>query len=149
MDDDAVTFRSFVPADLEQVIELWRACGLTRSWIDPQAEVNAKCAEDPEGLIIAVIVDEAGTGRVVGTVMAGYDGHRGWVNYLGVHPDWRGNGVARRLMEKAEAYLRKRGAPKINLQVRRGNEGVLAFYARLGYVDDDVVGLGKRMNPPS
>jgi len=148
MQNDLLTFRPFAVSDTAQLIDLWNVCGLTRSWIDPEAEIDAKCAEDPEGLILAV-ADEAGADRVVGSVMAGYDGHRGWVNYLGVHPDWRGNGVARRLMEEAEAYLHARGAPKINLQVRRGNEGVLAFYARLGYVDDDVVGLGKRLKSHS
>ena len=149
MQSDFTTFRSFTVSDTTQLIDLWHVCGLTRSGIDPQAEIDAKCAEDPEGLILAVAADAAGDDRVVGSVMAGYDGHRGWVNYLGVHPDWRGNGVARRLMEEAEAYLHARGAPKINLQVRRGNEGVLAFYARLGYVDDDVVGLGKRLKARS
>ena len=133
--------RPFEAADTETVVALWRACGLTRPWNDPYEELSRKCAEDPKGMLVATRGPD-----LVGTVMAGYDGHRGWINYLGVHPHWQRQGIATALMREAEDYLRQRGAPKINLQVRHGNEAVLAFYARLGYRDDDVVGLGKRVD---
>jgi len=83
--------------------------------------------------------------------MVGFEGHRGWVNYLAVDPAHRRSGIARALMAAAEAHLRALGAPKVNLQVRRSNAGVVAFYEALGYVDDDVVSLGRRLDadPPT
>jgi len=85
-------------------------------------------------------------GRLVGTVMVGFEGHRGWVNYLAVEPGERRAGLGRQLMAVAESRLRQMGAPKVNLQVRTANAGVLGFYAALGYSDDDVVSLGRRLD---
>ncbi|MGM9485947.1 GNAT family acetyltransferase [Ideonella sp. YS5] len=133
--------RPFEPADETQAIALWQRCGLTRPWNDPAKDIRRKLAEQPE--LFGVLAGE--DGQVVGTVMAGYEGHRGWINYLAVDPACQGQGLGRQLMDWAEARLRERGCPKINLQVRRGNEPVLAFYAALGYADDSVVSLGKRL----
>jgi ribosomal protein S18 acetylase RimI-like enzyme len=133
--------RPFEPADEAQAIALWQRCGLTRPWNDPAKDIRRKLAEQPE--LFGVLTDEEG--EVVGTVMAGYEGHRGWINYLAVDPARQGQGLGRQLMDWAEARLRERGCPKINLQVRRGNEPVLAFYSALGYADDNVVSLGKRL----
>ena len=83
--------------------------------------------------------------EVVATVMAGYDGHRGWINYLAVAPPWQKTGYGRQIMERAEALLRERGCPKINLQVRSTNQQVIEFYHRLGFSFDDVRSLGKRL----
>lgn len=83
--------------------------------------------------------------RIVATVMAGYEGHRGWINYLAVHPDCQRKGYGRMMMNRAEALLLELGCPKINLQVRVGNEGVIEFYRKLGYQIDQVVSLGKRL----
>jgi ribosomal protein S18 acetylase RimI-like enzyme len=77
--------------------------------------------------------------------MAGYDGHRGWINYLAVHPEHRRKGIGRQLMSEAERRLRAAGCPKINLQVRSGNASVIAFYREAGFTPDDVVSLGKRL----
>ena len=77
--------------------------------------------------------------------MVGYEGHRGWISYLAVHPIHQRQGLARQLMEEAERRLRNVGCSKINLQVRNGNASALAFYARIGFVADDVVSLGKRL----
>ena len=126
--------------DHDAIVELWTRCDLTRSWNDPSAELGLKLSHDPEGMVVARIDDV-----VVGTVMVGFEGHRGWVNYLAVRPDRRDGGIGRQLMEAAEELLRRRGAPKVNLQVRRTNAEVLAFYASLGYLDDEVVSLGKRL----
>jgi ribosomal protein S18 acetylase RimI-like enzyme len=96
-----------------------------------------------------VSVDE---GRVVGSLMAGYDGHRGWLNYLAVEPTQRRRGIARQLVRAAEELLRAVGCPKVNLQVRSSNQEVLEFYLRLGFMVDDVVSMGKRLivdAPPS
>jgi ribosomal protein S18 acetylase RimI-like enzyme len=122
------------------VVALWQRCGLARPWNDPAKDIRRKLAEQPG--LFGVMTDGA---EVVGTVMAGYEGHRGWINYLAVDPSRQQQGLGRRLMDWSEARLRERGCPKINLQVRRSNEAVLAFYAALGYADDDVVSLGKRL----
>lgn len=82
---------------------------------------------------------------LVATVMAGYEGHRGWINYLAVKPGFRKQGLGRRLMEEAEARLIEAGCPKINLQVRKSNIAAVAFYERIGYSRDDVVSMGKRL----
>jgi ribosomal protein S18 acetylase RimI-like enzyme len=132
--------RPFEDADETAVVALWQRAGLVRPWNDPGKDIRRKRAEQPE--LFGVMVEG---GEIVGTVMAGYEGHRGWINYLAVDPSRQKGGLGRRLMDWSEARLRERGCPKINLQVRQGNEAVLAFYAALGYADDKVVSLGKRL----
>jgi len=132
--------RVFAPGDESAVIRLWQDCGLTRPWNDPHRDIARKLGEQPE-LFLVACRDEA----IVGTAMAGFDGHRGWVHYLAVAPAEQGSGLGRALMEQIESLLQARGCPKINLQVRGSNSGVLAFYERLGYVAEDVVCLGKRL----
>ncbi|UFS57904.1 GNAT family N-acetyltransferase [Subtercola endophyticus] len=88
-----------------------------------------------------------GSDTIVGTAMVGFDGHRGWINYLAVSPAWQRRGYARQLMTEAEALLTARGCPKLNLQVRSGNSAAEAFYRALGYVDDHTVSFGKRLIP--
>jgi ribosomal protein S18 acetylase RimI-like enzyme len=137
---DEPTIRPFEDADEAAVVALWQRAGLTRPWNDPGKDIRRKRTEQPElfGVMVAA-------GEVIGTVMAGYEGHRGWINYLAVDPSCQKQGLGRRLMEWSEARLHERGCPKINLQVRQGNDAVLAFYAALGYADDNVVSLGKRL----
>ena len=122
------------------MIELWRACELVVPQNDPDRDIDRKLRVDPQ----LFLVGECGD-AVVATVMGGYEGHRGWVNYLAVAPSRRGEGFGRVMMTAVESLLRERGCPKINLQVREGNREALGFYARLGYLDDHVVGLGKRI----
>lgn len=136
----AMTIRPYSAPDEAAVIDLWQRCGLTRPWNDPRKDIQRKLTTQPELFLVA-----ERDGTIVGTVMAGYDGHRGWVNYLAVAPDRQRQGIGRRLMQAAEAALLERGCPKLNLQVRSGNAAVLEFYARLGYGTDDVVSLGKRL----
>jgi ribosomal protein S18 acetylase RimI-like enzyme len=133
--------RPFHPADEAAVVALWDRCGLTRPWNDPRTDIRRKLAVRPDLFLVAEL-----DGAVVGTVMAGYDGHRGWVNYLGVDPACRRRGVGRALMAEAERLLRLDGCPKINLQVRTGNTDAIAFYRRIGFAVDDVVGLGRRLD---
>ncbi|TGG91682.1 GNAT family acetyltransferase [Natronospirillum operosum] len=135
-----MNIRPFQEADRSAVITLWQGTGLTVPQNDPDEDINRKLRVDPELFLIGEI-----NGEVVATVMAGYEGHRGWINYLAVSPMHQRNGYARQLMETAERLLKKRGCPKINLQVRATNVGVIEFYAALGYGDDHVVGLGKRL----
>ena len=135
-----IEIRLFRPDDTEAVVALWHACDLIRPWNDPRKDIERKLGVDPELFLVAV-EDEL----VVGAVMAGYEGHRGWINYLAVDPDRRRQGLGTRLMDAAERLLRERGCPKINLQIRSENADVIAFYGALGYRADDVVSLGKRL----
>lgn len=142
--------RPFARPDTEAVVALWEACGLVRPWNDPRRDIERKLSVQPELFLVAV---EAGdrsvetVDRVVAAGMAGFDGHRGWVNYLAVRPDLQGSGLGRRLMEEFEQRLAAMGCPKLNLQVRAGNEQVIGFYEALGYADDRTVSLGKRLIP--
>ena len=106
----------------EAVIALWTASGLTRPWNDPVADLNL--AKDGATSTLLVAADEAG---ISGTVMVGFDGHRGWVYYLAVVPDRRRSGLGRDLMTAAQDWLKKRGAPKLQLMVRSDNEAALGF----------------------
>jgi ribosomal protein S18 acetylase RimI-like enzyme len=139
-----VEVRAFLGVDREGLISLWSACDLLRPWNDPDRDIDRKLAQDPAGLLVL----ETG-GVVIGSVMAGYDGHRGWVNYLAVHPAHRARGLGRLLMAAAEDHLTAAGCPKINLQVRTSNSTAVTFYQHLGYVRDDVVSMGKRLDDAS
>lgn len=114
---------------------LWWACGLVTSYNDPHADFRfARAGAGSEVLIAA----DAG-GRVVGSVMVGHDGHRGWLYYVAANPSVRARGIGRALVGSAEAWLRKRGVRKAQLMVRRSNAGVVSFYDRLGFEESDVV----------
>lgn len=119
------------------MIALWEACGLTRPWNDPQRDF-ALALETGGSTVLVVREDDA----LAGSVMVGFDGHRGWVYYLAVSPEHRRKGLGRTLMAAAEAWLRERGAPKIQLMVREGNEAA-AFYEALGMERQKVVTLGR------
>ncbi len=135
--------RSFRAEDEDALIALWQRCGLLRPWNDPHLDIARKLAVDAAGL--AVIEHPQAALGLIGAVMAGYEGHRGWINYLAVDPSWQRRGLGRQLMAWAEAELHARGCPKINLQVRRGNEAVLGFYRAIGYLEDDLISLGRRL----
>ena len=132
--------RRFAETDSEAVIALWQRCGLLRRWNDPRKDIARKLRVQPELFLVGAV-----DGRVVASVMAGYEGHRGWINYLAVDPGLRRGGLGKAMMAAAEKGLAELGCPKVNLQIRRGNEDVVAFYDRLGYVEDDVVSMGKRL----
>ena len=134
--------RAYRPDDEVAVIALWQACGLTRPWNDPKRDIERKLTVQPE---MFFVIDDAGV--LVATAMVGYDGHRGWINYLAVADSHRRRGLGRLLMAEAERALAERGCPKINLQIRATNRGVIAFYAALGYAQDDVVSMGRRLIP--
>jgi ribosomal protein S18 acetylase RimI-like enzyme len=132
--------RPFERGDEPAVVALWEVCRLTRPWNDPHKDIARKLAVQPE-LFLVGLVNEA----LIATVMAGYEGHRGWVNYLAVAPAFRGRGFARLLMQHVEELLLSRGCPKVSLLVRTSNPEVIAFYRHLGYSQDEVVSLGKRL----
>jgi ribosomal protein S18 acetylase RimI-like enzyme len=137
-----LVIRKFVHGDEDAVVALWEAAGLTRPWNDPRKDIARKLMVQGEWFLVA-----ASRGEVIGSVMAGYDGHRGWVNYLAVSPNARRAGIGRALMNEVELRLRDAGCPKINLQVRETNQEALGFYQALGYSTDDVVSLGRRLEP--
>jgi len=142
--------RAFRPADEPAVIALWDACDLLRPWNDPRKDIRRKLRVQPELFLVGCLEDgpgdEGGHGdQIVATAMAGYDGHRGWIYYLAVAPELRRGGLGRAMLDEVERRLRRLGCPKINLQVRGGNEEVIGFYERVGYRLDDIVGLGKRL----
>lgn len=132
--------RAFAPADEDAVVTLWRRCDLTRPWNDPRRDIARKAAVQAEWFLVG-----AHGGRVVATVMTGYDGHRAWLYYVGVDPDCRGRGFGRAMLAAVEERMRAVGCPKINLQVRTGNDEAMAFYRAVGYAVDEVVGMGKRL----
>ena len=132
--------RGYRESDQDAVVELWRLCGLIVPWNDPMKDIDRKLRTQRDMFLVGLL-----DSRLVGTVMAGYEGHRGWINYLAVAPDCRRSGLGRRLIEEAETRLRALGCPKINLQVRRSNATVIEFYERVGYSVDDVVSMGRRL----
>jgi ribosomal protein S18 acetylase RimI-like enzyme len=132
--------RPFQPDDETAVIALWQRSGLVVPRNDPARDIALKRAWQPDLFLVGELDD-----RVVASVMAGYEGHRGWINYLAVDPDARRRGFGRLMMSAAEKALRALGCPKINLQVRTSNEAVRAFYQRIGYAVDEVISFGKRL----
>jgi ribosomal protein S18 acetylase RimI-like enzyme len=159
------TISSVTKDDERAVVALWEAAGLTRPWNDPAADLRS-ALETPTSTVLGArlhdgaLLDDTlldGTlpdgavsdsalphSSLVGTVMVGYDGHRGWVYYLAVDEAQRGTGLGRALMVAAEAWLVSQGAPKVQLMVRTTNTAVLGFYAALGYTDQSCVVLGRR-----
>lgn len=135
-----IAIRAFEESDAADVVALWSACELLRPWNDPRKDIARKLTVQGDMFLVGC-VDE----RIVGTVMAGYDGHRGWIYYLAVDPAQRRQGFARALIAAAEARLRALGCPKINLQIRADNREAIAFYQRIGFAEDASISMGKRL----
>ena len=135
-----VQIRPFQSGDEKSVVALWQRCDLVRPWNDPHRDIRRKLRVRPDLFLVGVL-----DGQIVASVMAGYEGHRGWLNYLAVAPEARRRGHARAIVAEAERLLREAGCPKINLQIRTSNRDVIEFYRRLGYSVDDVVSMGKRL----
>jgi ribosomal protein S18 acetylase RimI-like enzyme len=132
--------RAFRPEDGPAVVELWRACQLVVAHNDPLRDIARKLRVNPEWFLVGEL-DEA----IIAACMAGYEGHRGWINYLAVAPDQQRRGYARQMMAETERRLRDAGCPKINLQIRATNRGVIEFYRKIGFKVDEVVSMGKRL----
>ncbi len=129
-----------MPSDEKAVVQLWIDCGLVVSWNNPHRDIQRKLKVQSDLFLVGCSGD-----HIIATVMAGYDGHRGWINYLAVRPRDQRTRIARRMMDEAEASLRALGCSKINLQVRSTNAGVIEFYKTIGFKIDDVVSFGKRL----
>lgn len=146
----AVRIRPVTAADTDEILGLWSRVfpeyfDPRFPQRDPRASIGRKVAFG-DGRFWAAVTGDMGAGeRIVGTVMSGYDGHRGWIYSLGVDPDARRRGVASALLAHAEAELASAGCPKVNLQVMAGNERALAFWSAAGFAVDGVLSLGKRL----
>lgn len=132
--------RAFQTDDQSAVVSLWQRCGLIVPWNDPNRDIERKLAMQADLFFVAV-----DAGRIIGTAMGGYDGHRGSLYYLAVDPDFRGQRMAARLVEQVEERLTAMGCPKLNIMVRSSNLKVIGFYEKLGYAMDDVVCMGNRL----
>ena len=131
---------AFSIVDTDAVIKLWQSCELVRPWNDPQKDIDRNMT-DRNGVFWVGRVD----GEVMASIMIGYDGHRGSINYLAIDPAFKGQGYGRQLMREAETFLISIGCPKISFCVRRDNEPVVQFYDALDYKPDDVFFFGKRL----
>lgn len=134
--------RIFSVADTESVVQLWTACGLTRPWNDPRKDIERKLSVQPD-LFLVMKMD----GAVIGSAMAGYDGHRGSVYYLAVAPGFQSKGYGRQMMREIEKRLTALGCPKMNIMIRRDNERVIGFYSVNEYAKEPVTVVGKRLIP--
>ena len=137
-DADAIAFRPFADGDDAGVTNLWDRCGLTISYNNPATDI-AFCRQSESSEIFVAEAD----GRLIGTIMCGHDGHRGWLYYVAVDPDLQRSGIGRRLVRHGEAWLKAAGVPKINLMIRPTNQPVRDFYAALGYADTPRHVMGK------
>ena len=134
------TIRQYHPEDEKDVIYLWSLCNLIVPHNNPKRDIERKLKVNPEWFLVGEI-----DGKIIGTCMAGYEGHRGWLNYLAIAPAYQRRGFAARMVKEAERLLRNAGCPKINLQVRTSNVDVIEFYKRIGFSIDDAVSMGKRL----
>jgi ribosomal protein S18 acetylase RimI-like enzyme len=137
-----MNIKPYHPDNQQAVINLWQACNLVVAWNDPVKDIQRKMLVDPDLFLIGELSED-----IVATVMGGYEGHRGWINYLAVSPEHQRKGYARAMMQQVEVLILQKGSPKINLQVRSNNIDVIQFYQAIGYDIENAVGLGKRLIP--
>ena len=140
MTESPLLIRPFQTEDEDALVALWKMCELTVPWNNPHKDIARKLQVQPE-LFLVGILDSS----LIATVMGGYEGHCGWINYLAVHPDFQGKGYGQEIMNSVETGLREMGCPKINLQIRTGNDKIASFYQKLGFTNDHVVSMGKRL----
>jgi ribosomal protein S18 acetylase RimI-like enzyme len=133
--------RSATPDDEAETVALWQVSGLTAPYNDPQADFRFALGKAASDILVAE--DEA----IIGSVMVGHDGHRGWLYYVAVAPASRGRGIGRALVEAAENWLRQHGVVKVQLMVRETNDSVAAFYRRIGYKPMPRINMQKWLKP--
>ncbi|MFW2367944.1 MAG: GNAT family acetyltransferase [Desulforhopalus sp.] len=132
--------RSYQTTDQEAVLRLWRDCGLTQPQNNPLTDIQRKLSVQPELFLVGLLGE-----NLIATVMAGYDGHRGWLNYLAVSPEHRQHGFGSKIVMAAEKELQNLGCPKINIQIRLSNKEAMEFYRKIGFHIDEVASMGKRI----
>jgi ribosomal protein S18 acetylase RimI-like enzyme len=141
-DRAALTFRELDASDVEMVTALWREVDLVRPWNDPEGDFRG-AVSGPTSAVLGAETD----GVLLGTVMVGFDGHRGWLYYVAVAPSSQRGGVGTALTNRAEEWLREHGAHKVQLMVRKGNDEPRLFYGELGYEPSDVTVFQKWLRP--
>ena len=139
---DAKEIRSFRQEDEAPLIKLWERCELVVAWNYPSKDISRKVCLDPEGLLLGLYDNS-----LIASVMSGYEGHRWWINCLAVDPEFRRMGLGRTMMKAAEIYMEQFKCPKINLQIRAKNHQVTEFYKSIGFHQEDVINMGKRLIP--
>ena len=132
--------RPFKEGDEEALVSLWNMCKLTVPWYNPYKDIARKLKVQADLFLVGYLED-----KLIASVMGGYDGHRGWINYLAVHPEFSSEGYVKQLMDNVETRLRKLGCPKINLQIRDGNDKVFSYYQKLGFVEEKHISMCKRL----
>ena len=140
MTESSLLIRPYKEVDKEALISLWNMCKLTVPWNDPYKDIARKIKVQAELLLVGQLED-----KLIASVMAGYDGHRGWINYFAVHPEFQSRGYGKQLMDYVENRLRELGCPKINLQIRERNDRVFSYYQKLGFVEEKRTNMGKRL----
>ena len=138
MTESPLLIRPFQTEDEDALVALWKMCELTVPWNNPHKDIARKLQVQPELFLVGIL-----DSNLIATVMGGYDGHRGWINFLAVHPDFRENGYGQKIMNSVETEIRKMGCPKINLQIRRGNDKITFFYQKLGFYHRSCSQYGK------
>jgi ribosomal protein S18 acetylase RimI-like enzyme len=138
---EKLIIRTYEQKDENDVIKLWRLSNLIVPQNDPKLDIKSKINFQPDLFFVGLLKN-----KLMATIMVGYEGHRGWINYLVVHPDYQRRGFGKQLMDHATMILSKMGCQKINVQVRESNRSVIQFYKNLGFTDDKVKSFGKRIN---
>lgn len=134
------SIRIFREEDKQTVIEMWHLCNLISEANNPELDIERKRKEDGSLFFVGEY-----NGSPVATCMAGYDGHRGWLYYLAVHPDYQKRHFGKMIVKHAEEALKSTGCPKIDLMIRNTNRKTIKFYEKVGYVHEPVIVMGKRL----
>ena len=140
MTESSLLIRPFQEGDVEALVSLWNMCKLTVPWNNPYKDIARKLKVHAELFLVGYLED-----KLIASVMAGYDGHRGWINYFAVHPDFQARGYGKQLLTNVENGLRALGCPKINLQIRERSDKVFSYYQKLGFVEEKRINMGKRL----
>ena len=140
MTESSLLIRPLKEGDEEALVSLWNMCKLTVPWNNPHKDISRKLKVQAELFLVGYLED-----KLIASIMAGYDGHRGWINYFAVHPDFQARGYGKQLMDNVENGLRELGCPKINLQIRERNDKVFTYYQKLGFVEEKRITMGKRL----
>ena len=140
MTESSLLIRPFKEGDEEALVSLWNMCKLTVPWNSPYKDIARKLKVQAQLFLVGYMED-----KLIGPVMAGYDGHRGYINYFAVHPNFQLRGYGKQLMDNIENRLRELGCPKINLQIREVNDKVVSYYQKLGFVEEKRFNMGNRI----
>lgn len=138
MSSENIHIRTALLKDADAIIHVWQETGLTRLWNPPYQDIE-HCLKNQTSTLFIAETDN----QIIGTAMVGYDGHRGWLYYLAVLPEFQKQGIAKILYRHVEAWLKERDAPKLQILIRSENKAVMQFYKSLGFTESQSVLMGK------